>query len=220
MYGLPPPGPGHAVIGLSLPPVIVARGTAAHYPPDRAPIALLFVGRAERRKGFDALMAALPMLAADADAGHMPQFHVTLIGIAPGDVATLPAAVRGRLCCLPRVEDDALHAHLAACHVVVAPSRYESFGLVYQEAMMFGRPVLGCAEDPSARLFVGETGAGLLADRCDGPALAAALGRLIRDGDLRQRLHLASRAAAGRFTRATLARETIAAYQQAMTGPS
>ena len=220
LYGLPPPGPRHAVIGLSLPPAIVARGLAASYPPAAGPVSLLFVGRAERRKGFDALLAALPMLAADTAAGRLPDFRCTLIGIAPADISGLCPAVRERVHCLPRVDDDALHAQLAACHGVVAPSRYESFGLVYQEAMMFGRPIVACAEDPSARLFVGESGAGLLAERCDGPALATALRRLIGDAGLRDRLHRASRAAAGRFTRASLAAQTAAAYQQAIGGPS
>lgn len=220
LYGVAPPGPAHAVIGLSLPPAIVARGRAAAYPATATPVELLFVGRAERRKGYDALFAALPMLAAEAEARTLPDFRLTMIGLAEREVDALPAPAAARLRLFHRVEEERLHDHLAAAHIVVAPSRYESFGLVYQEAMMFGRPILACAEDPSARLFVGETGAGLLASRCDGPAIAATLRRLIADPTLRDRLRRTSRAAAGRFTRETLAQETLAAYRAAIGRPS
>ena len=108
-----------------------------------------------------------------------------------------------------------LHDLMEAAHVIVAPSRYESFGLVYQEAMMFGRPVVACAEDPSARLFIGASGAGLLARRCTGDDLATQVQRLIEDTGLRTHHAEASRRASGMFTRDTLAAETIAAYRTA-----
>lgn len=215
LYGIPAPGPRHAVIGLSLPPEIVAVGMAADYP-DTQPVELLFIGRAEARKGYDAILGALPILAADADAGEIPDFRMTMIGLLPEDLGDLPDTVSHRLRLFHRVDECDLHRHLAAAHIVVAPSRYESFGLVYQEAMIFGRPVVACAEDPSARLFVGDSGAGLLAARCDGVALAAPLARLIASAELRDEFHHRSRSAAGRFTRETLATETIAAYREAI----
>jgi len=132
----------------------------------------------------------------------------------------LPPAALRRIDTYHRVEDEMLHAALANADIVVAPSRYESFGLVYQEAMTFGRPIAACGEDPSAQLFVGGSGAGLLAQDCTGEALGAVLRRMLRDGDLRLALSAAARVAAGRFTRAGLAAETAAAYVAAANGRS
>lgn len=203
----------HAVIGLSLPPEIVMRGQAARYP-DEGPIELLFVGRDEHRKGFDALIAAFKILSRRADAG-MPDFRLTIVGVAAEDLKAMPASARNRLRCHHRVDEPLLHDLMEAAHVIVAPSRYESFGLVYQEAMMFGRPVVACAEDPSARLFIGDSGAGLLARQCTGDDLATPLQRLIEDPALRAHYAAASRRASGMFTRDTLAAQTIAVYRTA-----
>ncbi|RZM36183.1 MAG: glycosyltransferase [Sphingomonas sp.] len=220
LYDVPVPGGDarHAVIGLSLPPEIVARGTAATYPVGE-PIELLFVGRDEHRKGFDALVMAHRILSRRADAG-MPEFKLTIVGIHAEDVGAIPASARTRLTCHHRVEEAMLHDLMEATHVIVAPSRYESFGLVYQEAMMFGRPVVACAEDPSARLFIGDSGAGLLAKTCTGDDLATQIQRLIKDPELRARYAAASRRASGMFTRDTLAAQTIAVYRTAMGSKS
>jgi glycogen(starch) synthase len=215
LYGVPRPGPRHAVIGLSLPPEITARGRAAAYPPS-TPVELLFVGRDEHRKGFDALLGALTILGAEAEAGTLGPFRLTIVGVIDEALAGLPPSARAHARCYHRVDEPMLHDLMAAAHIVVAPSRYESFGLVYQEAMMFGRPVVACAEDPSARLFIGESGAGLLAAACTGADLAKPLRDLIGDATARATLAAASRAAAGRFTRETLAAQTIAAYRTAI----
>ena len=222
LYDVASPGPAlsagtatHAVIGLSLPPEIVARGQAARYPTDDGPIELLFVGRDEHRKGFDALIMALRILSRRADAG-MRDFRLTIVGVHADDVGAIPASARARLTCHHRVDEPQLHDLMEAAHVIVAPSRYESFGLVYQEAMMFGRPVVACAEDPSARLFIGESGAGLLAKTCTGDDLATQVQRLIEDPALRAHYAAASRRASGMFTRETLATQTIAAYRTAI----
>ncbi len=220
LYGTAPPGPGHAAIGLSLPPAIVAAGREAPYPPGNAVLRMLFVGRNEPRKGTDALIGALPALAAEADAGTIPDFRLTMIGLQRHELDALPPAALRRIESFHRVEDDMLHTALAAADIVVAPSRYESFGLVYQEAMTFGRPIAACGEDPSARLFVAGSGAGLLADDCTADALGTVLRRMLRDDGLRQALSAAARVAAGRFTRAGLAAETAAAYVAAANGRS
>ncbi|WP_230769287.1 glycosyltransferase family 4 protein [Sphingomonas sp. Leaf4] len=220
LYRTAPPGPGHAVIGLSLDPAIVAAGQAASYPPGNDVLRMLFVGRNEPRKGTDALIGALPALAAEADAGALPDFRLTVIGLHRHELDGLPPAALRRIDSFHRVDDETLHAQLAAADMVVAPSRYESFGLVYQEAMMFARPIAACGEDPSARLFVGESGAGLLAENCTAVALGDVLRRMLRDGGLRAALSAAARVAAGRFTRTSLATETAAAYVAAVNGRS
>ncbi|CAO4185373.1 glycosyltransferase family 4 protein [Methylorubrum extorquens] len=206
-----------AVIGLSLPPEIFSNARAAPYPETDAPVRLLFVGRAEARKGFDALLDAVAILAAEQAAGALPPFRLDLVGVPPNDLPPdLPDAARQRIAARGRIDADALAQAYADAHAVLAPSRYESFGLVYQEAMAYGRPVLACAEDASARAFVGASGAGPLAQAATGPALADALRPLLHDPGLRRAYRMRALAAAGRFDRASLGRETLALYEAAI----
>ncbi|TNC12751.1 glycosyltransferase family 4 protein [Methylobacterium terricola] len=206
-----------AVIGLSLPPEIAAGARGAAYPEEDAPVRLLFVGRAEARKGFDALMAATAILGREQEAGALPPFRLALVGVPPEDLPPdLPAPARARLDPRGRVDAAALAEAYAEAHAVLAPSRYESFGLVYQEALAYGRPVVACAEDASARAFVGAPGAGPLAAAATGPALADALRPLLRDPALRLAYRARALAAAGRFGRESLGRETLDLYGRAV----
>ncbi|SMC89042.1 Glycosyltransferase involved in cell wall bisynthesis [Fulvimarina manganoxydans] len=208
-----------AVIGLSLPPERLARAAGAAYPHrDRnegEPVELLFVGRAEERKGFDCLLSAIEILSKDVASGALPDFRLRLVGIEAEHIAGLGSAAKRHVDMLGRLSDRALDEAYRQADLVVAPSRYESFGLVYQEALAFGRPVIGLAVDPSAREVVGASGAGLLAQEASGTALAEMLRRAIRDPALRLDLHQHALAAAGRFSRRSLAAETLALYSAA-----
>ena len=222
-YGLSGRQP-EAVIGLSLPPEITAAARGASYPDETGPVRLLFVGRAEARKGFDALLGAIAILADAAERGAGPPFRLDLIGVPPEDLpGDLPEAARARIHARGRVPAGALAQAYAEAHAVLAPSRYESFGLVYQEALAYGRPVVACAEDASARAFVGAPGAGPLASEATGAALAEALRPLLADPALRAAYRRRALAASGRFTREVLGRETLDLYARAVaaarTGP-
>ncbi|MBD8901331.1 glycosyl transferase family 1 [Methylobacterium bullatum] len=222
LYGLQPARPHtarpHAVIGLSLPPEMLERARAAPYPEATGgPVRLLFVGRAEARKGFDLLLAAAAILGADCEAGTLPPFEIALVGVPEADLPPdCPAVARRRLRPLGRIDAVALEAAYARAHVVLAPSRYESFGLVYQEALAHGRPVVACAQDASARAFIGGPGAGLLAREATGAALAEAIRPLLLDSALRLRLRGRALAASGAFDRARLGAETLALYERAI----
>jgi glycosyltransferase involved in cell wall biosynthesis len=56
----------------------------------------------------------------------------------------------------------------------VAPSRYESFGLVFLEARMFGKPVIGCRAGGMIEV-IEEGVTGLLAEPGDAASLEASL---------------------------------------------
>ena len=204
LYGVPGPGEGpvpHAVIGLSLPPGH-ERGLCA--PPPGPPWRLLFVGRASRRKGFDAV--------ADAARALGPAFRLRLVGVEPD--AGLPANVAA----LGRVDDAVLSAEMRAAHAVLAPSRYESFGLVYQEAIAAGRPLVACADDPAARAFVGRQGTGVLAASCEGAAVAAAARALLEAPARYAACRAMCAAAATRFSREALGAKTEALYARILQG--
>ncbi|WP_062229154.1 glycosyltransferase family 4 protein [Aureimonas frigidaquae] len=212
-YGIDPDVP-HATIGLSLPPEFLQAAAQAPYP-GTGDVRLLFVGRAEERKGFPELIEAIGILAEEAERGSLPNFRLRLLGVPPEDLpeGLAPGAAR-RIEALGRRPQEDLMREYAAAHIVVAPSRYESFGLVYQEALAYGRAVVASASDASARAFVGA--GGVLASQTSAPALVEVLRPLIAEPEHRLGMRNRALAAASRFTRASLGRETLDLYRAAI----
>jgi glycosyltransferase involved in cell wall biosynthesis len=93
------------------------------------------------------------------------------------------------------------------------PSRYEGFGLPVLEAMSLGTPVLS-ADAASLPEVVGD--AGRLIDPGDVEAWGQAMLELLDDDDERERLVAAGHERVGEFSWATTARETVAAYRDAL----
>ena len=218
-YGLEDWTGTHAAIAPPVDPAILREGRQAPYPDGVDPIGFVFIGRPDHRKGFDAIAGALAILAAEHEAGTLPPFSVRLVGTAP---AMLPPELRegpaAKLVVpLGRVADEAVRAELARAHAVLAPSRSESFGYVYQEAMAFGRPLVASAEDASARHFVGVPEAGLLAPATTPEGVATAMRRMITEPETRARLRRNALDAAGRCTREACARETLAVYRAVLS---
>ena len=90
------------------------------------------------------------------------------------------------------VSESALDELFARCDIFCAPSRYESFGLMNLEAMMFSRPVVSCRVGGINEVVVsGETG--ILVDPDDAEGLAQALRSLVDDPALRERMGTAGR---------------------------
>jgi glycosyltransferase involved in cell wall biosynthesis len=104
-------------------------------------------------------------------------------------------------------------ACLAAADIVAVPSLQEGLGVAALEAMAAARPVVASRVGGLAEAVVdGETG--LLVPPGEPAALAAALGRLARDLDLRARLGEAGRARVrARYTSARMAEGTLACYE-------
>jgi glycosyltransferase involved in cell wall biosynthesis/GT2 family glycosyltransferase len=160
--------------------------------PPRAPgVNLLFVGRLEPRKGADALLAILPDLLAAA-----PDLVVDIVGeddIPVGEETLRRQFEAQHADLLARVRfhgaapRETLLARYAASDIFIAPSQYESFGLVFIEAMCFGKPVVAFGVGGALEIVTdGETG--LLAPPGDREALAACVLRLACDTALRERL--------------------------------
>ncbi|MDR3435678.1 glycosyltransferase [Telmatospirillum sp.] len=159
---------------------------------------IVFVGRLEARKGIDLLLAAaLPVLASH------PEVYLDIVGndtiAGPGGMtyrasfeATADPALRARVRFHGEVPEAALKGFYQACDLFVAPSRFESFGLILVEAMMFGKPVIACRAGGMPEV-IEEGVTGLLAEPGDVASLADCLERLIVDAGLRQRLGAAGR---------------------------
>jgi glycosyltransferase involved in cell wall biosynthesis len=180
-----------------------ARDRTADYPPGRSAdgkVRVLCVGRLERRKGTDVLLeAAVELLS------RHPQVELILAGKETTNTeigTTYPAAfvarhganptLAGRVTFAGLVSDEQLYRLYAGADVVCLPSRYESFGLVLVEGMMFGKPVVGCAVGGMCEI-VEPGGNGFLAAPGDAVSLTECLERLIENEALRREFGRRSR---------------------------
>ncbi len=106
---------------------------------------VLTVGRwaaTERYKGADELIEAIAQLQAS-----MPELHLVVVG-GGDDLPRLRklASDRGifdRVVFLEGLSREQIAACYAHCDVFALPSTGEGFGLVFLEAMAFGKPVVG-----------------------------------------------------------------------------
>jgi glycosyltransferase involved in cell wall biosynthesis len=102
---------------------------------------------------------------------------------------------------------------IAAADVLVLPSREEPLGLTLLEGMAVGTPVIGCRTGGMPEIVDPEVN-GLLVDSGDPDGLAAAIGRLLSDAQLRARLIPAGRkTVAEKFSPASFVRDVEAVYR-------
>lgn len=92
-------------------------------------------------KGVDTLIEAMPQIL-----GQLPDARLVVVG-GGNDEARLRALAQqcgGRAIeFLGMIDDERLRDEYARCHIFALPSRKEGFGLVFLEAMSFGKPCLG-----------------------------------------------------------------------------
>jgi glycogen(starch) synthase len=177
-------------------------------------VRVLFVSRLERRKGVDILLDAAIRLLPD-----FPQLEIVVVGKDTPNTEMAETyreaflrthgrdrGIAERVRFVGEVSDAALYQFYADCDVFCVPSRYESFGLVYIEAMMFGVPIVATRVGGVPEV-VQHDGNGFLVEPEDPAALAEALRRLVADGALRAQFGRASRALyEERFTIPAMAR--------------
>lgn len=170
-------------------------------PHEEGTVEILFVGRLEPRKGIDLLLAAAP-----AVLRRHPAARLTIAGDdgqpGPDGVSYRRAfeatpegrELAGRVRFLGRVDDARRDALYAWCDVFVAPSRYESFGMVLLEAMRHGTPVIGARVGGMATI-IDDGVSGLQITPGDAGALASALERMVASDALRAELGAGAREA-------------------------
>ena len=82
---------------------------------------------------------------------------------------------------------DALDFYYENCDVFVAPSRYESFGIIYLEAMKFSKPVIACDSGGTPGV-VSDGKTGILVKPGDFYTLAMAVIKLSNNPVLRKKM--------------------------------
>ena len=104
-----------------------------------APLQMLFVGRLDQQKGFDLLLQAVTSLG--------PAVHLRVAGasVVTGNGSRGTARTPSfpdNVTLLGWLDEWSIIEEMAACEVLVVPSRWEGFGLVAVEAMRAAKPVI------------------------------------------------------------------------------
>jgi glycogen(starch) synthase len=184
-------------------------------------VRVLAVGRLEPRKGVDLLFRSAAALCPD-----FPELVIEFVGNDRIPIDALGGATyrdwfatthgaepwADRVVFRGPVSEDELYQAYADCDVFVLPARFESFGLVLVEAMMFAKPVVGCAIGGMAEI-VADGVNGLLAYPDSAASLTRCLRALVADPDLRRRFGRAGRERyeAG-YSTAVMVRNTVREY--------
>ncbi|MDT0346313.1 glycosyltransferase family 4 protein [Streptomyces litchfieldiae] len=154
-----------------------------------------------------------------------PAAHLVVVGHRPGDGPVADALDRfGLRHCVEFVKgisDAELAGLVRGAQVACVPSLYEGFCLPAAEAMAAGTPLVATTGGAIPEVAGPDGETCLAVPPGDAGALAAALGRLLADEDLRARIATAGRARVlGRFTWEQAARGTAEHYRAALAaGP-
>ncbi|HEX8022980.1 glycosyltransferase family 4 protein [Mucilaginibacter sp.] len=197
--------------GINL-PVITEHPTAGPV------IKILYTGRLEYRKGTDVLLAAIPLVLQ-----QNPGILFELIGNDHGNdyqntfKANNSDNVLQKVIFSGKVDHKTLSQAYQTCDIFVAPSRYESFGLIFIEAMSYGKPVIGCNVGGVSEIITDKYN-GLFAEPGDAQSLADKIIQLVNNGDLREQMGLnARKTVEDKFTGGQLADNSLAYYNKIIT---
>jgi glycosyltransferase involved in cell wall biosynthesis len=175
-------------------------------------IAILYVGRLEPHKGVEDLLAAFMTLR-----GRLPNARLLLAGDGSlRDRVIAAAAEMPAIHYLGRLADETLWEAYNIADIFVLPSRFEPWGLVVNEAMAAGLPVVvtdrvGCGPD-----LVQHGVTGLVVPAASVTALSTALETTCAETDWRRYMGSQARQLISQWTLANQARNTTAAWRQAL----
>ena len=186
-------------------------------------VEILFVGRLEERKGIDVLLKAIPIvLALDYDVrfriigdntigGHDGMTYKEKFLLEHQNTDLLRNIIfEGR------VSEEELYKAYSCCDIFVAPSRFESFGLVFLEAMREGKPVIGCNAGGMPEIISHGIN-GLLLPPGDEKLLAEAMVHLIQNQERRRTMGDAGKKTfQEKFTSKLMAKESGILYDEGM----
>jgi glycosyltransferase involved in cell wall biosynthesis len=159
--------------------------------PDDATVRILFVGADFQRKGGDTLLSAFRSMREQV---RTPARRVELHIVTKTEVAPEPDVfVYHGL----GPNDPELLALYHRCHIFCLPTRADMLALVLCEAAAAGLPLVATKVGGTGEVIEDGTN-GILVPPDDPGALAAALNRLVDDGDLRRRMGANATATAAR----------------------
>ena len=167
------------------------------------PVRILFVGNNALRKGLPQLLEAFTKLPQSVQS----RAHLTIIS--NFDRSPIPVPDHPRMTVLRGAPGDVVLHHMRQSHIFVNVAHFESYGVVFMEAMAQGMACLGPAWEVQREFFdEGRAGVNL---RCDPTDIRIALERLIEDEEERSRL---GRAAWLRFQQRYAPDKSAKAYRE------
>jgi glycosyltransferase involved in cell wall biosynthesis len=174
---------------------------------------VLFVGRKETRKGYDTALKSA-MICTRSNSSIKFKF----IGSDCDDVnsfgaqSSIPSSLDNRISIEGHIPEDELNNAYRECTIFMAPSRYESFGLVAVEAMRYSKPVIVGKSGGLAEVI--ENGVdGYHVDPDDSEELAKIILDLWERDDLRNKLGIAARKSyENKYTTDIMVTNAISAY--------
>jgi phosphatidylinositol alpha-mannosyltransferase len=172
---------------------------------------LLFVGRAEERKGLPVLLSAFQALVE-----HVPS-RLTVVGADPEEISRRVAdpELASHIDVLGKVSDGVLWRELAEADVLCAPSLAgESFGMVLIEAFAAATPVIA-SQIAGYSDVVTDGVDGILVPPADPQALAEELQLLAHEPERRTAMGEAGRRSAERYAWPHIAEEVTEVYERA-----
>ena len=185
-------------------------------------VVLMFAGRIQPLKAPDVLLRAVAVLL-ERDPALRSRLVVPVVGGLSGSGLDHPEALDQLaehlglgdvVRFVPPVSQPRLAAWYAAADLVAVPSYNESFGLVAVEAQASGTPVVAAAVG-GLTTVVADGRSGLLLDSHRAEDWAEAMGRVVGDPALRERLSRGAVRQAARFSWEQTAERTLETYERA-----
>jgi glycosyltransferase involved in cell wall biosynthesis len=174
--------------------------------------AILYIGRAEIRKGLLLLLWSLK--------GVVAEFKDVRLIIVGGHVRTEPInallnqlGIQGNVIFAGTVQEDILPQYYSACDIVVLPSTYEGLPLIVLEGMSSGKPIVASRVGgvPEA---VQDGKNGILFEPGDVTGMTKSIVFLLQNSSMRRRFGAMSREIAKeRFDWRTIARQYIKEFE-------
>jgi len=181
---------------------------------------VLFVGRLEKRKGVETLFKAIPIVLEEVPDA---QFHIVGkdTNLTPNGgsyreflLQNLGKKYHKNVWFVGYVDDNELKDFYRNCDIFVAPSLYESFGLIYLEAMAWGKPVIGC-DAGGAREVIMNGKTGYLVPPDTPGDLANAIIDILSDDELGEKMGINARKRVEEtYTSEIMAKETLEVYKK------
>lgn len=185
-------GVGADRIHIALPGIAQLPQNAASVPPPAVPL-ILSVGILHPRKGHDVLIDALDRIA-------QLEWNACIVGSLWQDGYDVALQDRidqlgltGRVRLAGRVNSETLLTLYQQASLFALATRYEGYGMVFNEALLHGLPIVSCATGAVPDTV--PQAAGLLT-ACDDPAaFGAAMAKVLTDKAIATEMHNAARAA-------------------------
>jgi L-malate glycosyltransferase len=174
---------------------------------------IVSVGRLVKRKGYDRLIPALK---------HLPDFvRLVLLGAGPQSDELRAVAQRhgvaARVALPGRVTERDKYRYLKASDVYVLSSWHEGFGIVLQEAMAAGLPIVSTSHGGQTDVLKAGVNATFVADN-EPETLAGAVRALLQNDTAREAMAEANRRAVGRFASEAVADRYLHVFRRAVAG--